>query len=126
MTAAGASSSGQLEAAGPSSSGRLVEDPSNTSERKVYLQSNSDGTSGSSMILRRLSRRGAKKTNFTVTYLTVLVRYLVNILIISKMSFYISGSGANSLATACGHSLQRITKTSNGWQTMKDSPGRKI
>ena len=39
------SSSGQLEAAGASGSGRPVaaEDPSNTSEGKVHLQSNTDG-----------------------------------------------------------------------------------
>ena len=41
----GGSKSGQLEAAGVSISGRPVatEDPSNTGERKVHLQSNTDG-----------------------------------------------------------------------------------
>ena len=45
MTTTGASSSEQLGAAGVSSSGRSVaaEDPSNTGERKVHLQSNTDG-----------------------------------------------------------------------------------
>ena len=45
VTTNGASSFGHLEAAGASSSGRRVatEDPSNTSERKVHLQSHTDG-----------------------------------------------------------------------------------
>ena len=44
-TTTGSSSSGQLEAAGASSSARLVatEDPSNTGERKLHLQTTTDG-----------------------------------------------------------------------------------
>ena len=50
------SSSGQLEAAGASGSGRPVaaEDPSNTSEGKVHLQSNSDSGATSRATAYRL------------------------------------------------------------------------
>ena len=79
--------------------------------------------------LAKVSRHGAKtSTKFTIWYWTVFSRNLGNISKTSKIHRSTLRFGASSRATAYGlHlGLQRITKTSIGWQWREASQGRKI
>ena len=100
-------------------------------EKKVHLHPSTDGdnTSGSSTILRIISRRRARRnTTFTTTNWTVYVQDMVKIPPIFKIFRSTLRFGANLQTTAYVLHLgfQWITKTSKRWRSIYVFQGHKI